>query len=64
MNFIQIYHFLFETYEGIGCMIVACLVITTVIAAALERRTRKAFKDRGDAQDWKFDEDDEKEDDR
>lgn len=62
MDFNQIYHFLFETYEGIGCMIVACLVITTIIAALLERRTRKAFKDRGDAEDWKFD--DEKEDDR
>lgn len=62
MDFIQIYHFLFETYEGIGCMIAACLVITTIVAAVLERRTRKAFKDRGDAQDWQFDE--EKEDDR
>lgn len=40
--------FLFETIEGIGCLIVACLVLTTIIAAILEYRTRKTFKDRGE----------------
>ena len=26
MDFAELYHFLFETIEGIGCLIVACLV--------------------------------------
>ena len=45
MDFAELYHFLFETIEGIGCLVVACLVL---IAAALEYRTRKTFKDRGE----------------
>ena len=60
MDFAAIYHFLFETYAGIGCMILACLVLTTIIAAVLERRTRRTYKDRGPAEgdeDWKFDDD-------
>ena len=48
MDFAEIYHFLFETIEGIGCLILASLVISTIIAAVLEYRTRKAFKDRGE----------------
>ena len=48
MDFAELYHFLFETIEGIGCLIVACLVLTTIIAANLEYRTRKTFKDRGE----------------
>lgn len=48
MDFAELYHFLFETIEGIGCLIVACLVLTTIIAAILEYRTRKTFKDRGE----------------
>ena len=43
MDFAELYHFLFETIEGIGCLIVACLVLTI-----LEYRTRKTFKDRGE----------------
>ena len=65
MDFAQLYHFRFETIEGIGCLILACLVITTIIAAVLERKTRATFKDRGpkpDDDSWKFD--NEKEDDR
>lgn len=65
MDFDSLYHFLFETIEGTGCLVVACLVLTTIIAAVLERKTRNAFKDRGprpDDDDWKFD--DEKKDDR
>ena len=41
MDFAELYHFLFETIEGIGCLIVACLVLTTIIAAILEYRTRR-----------------------
>lgn len=56
MDFVGIYHFLFETIEGIGCLVLGCLVLTTLIAAVLELRTRKTFKDRGADDSWKFDE--------
>lgn len=61
MDFGQIYHFLFETYQGIGCLIAAFLVITTLVAVILERRTKALYKDRGDApkKSWLFDDDEE-----
>ncbi|MBE6471242.1 MAG: hypothetical protein Q3963_07280 [Coriobacteriaceae bacterium] len=46
MDFDQLYHFIFETYEGIGISIVVFLVVCIVAAAILERRTRKKFVDR------------------
>lgn len=59
MDFAELYHFIFETYEGIGLTILVCLVATTIIAAVLERRTRKTFKDRGEREDsWFSDGDD------
>ena len=50
MDFEQIYHFLFQTYGGIGCII-------------MERRTRKLFVDCPKSKDeWSlFDDDDEDE---
>lgn len=59
MDFAELYHFIFETYEGIGLTIVVCLIVTTIIAAVLERRTRAAFKDRGEQEEdsWLFDDD-------
>lgn len=61
MDFAALYHFLFETMQGIGCMILVFLVASTLIAAILERRTRKTFKDRGNVEDdgWKFEEEEE-----
>lgn len=61
MDFAALYHFLFETMQGIGCLILVFLVASTLIAAILERRTRKAFKDRGNVEDdgWKFEEEEE-----
>lgn len=61
MDFAALYHFLFETMQGIGCLILVFLVASTLIAAILERRTRKTFKDRGNVQDdgWKFKEEEE-----
>lgn len=58
MDFAALYHFLFETMQGIGCLILVFLVASTLIAAILERRTRKTFKDRGNVEDdgWKFEE--------
>ena len=44
-----IFHFLFETYTGLAVLVVACLVLSLLLAFILERRTRKVFKDRGPA---------------
>lgn len=67
MDFEQVYHFLFETYPGIGVLIGGTLVLCIVIAALLELRTRKQFRDRGEADhddEWSiFDDPDEKEED-
>jgi hypothetical protein len=62
MDFAQIYHFLFETYAGIGVLIGVSLVLCIIIAALLELRTRKMYVDRGpntDDDEWSlFDDDD------
>ena len=63
----QIYHFLFETYAGIGVLVGASLVICVIVAAILELRTRKTYVDRGEKREddqWSiFDDDDASEDD-
>ena len=46
MDFDQLYHFIFETYEGIGISILVCVVIFTLLAFIMERRTRKIYRDR------------------
>ncbi len=46
MDFDQLYHFIFETYEGIGISILVCVVICTLLAFIMERRTRKIYRDR------------------
>lgn len=62
MDFAQIYHFLFETYAGIGCLVGATLVISLIVAFVLERRTRKQFVDREPGEDdWSLFDDDEDE---
>ena len=49
MDFGEIYHFLFETYAGIGVLVAVSLVLCVIIAAVLELRTRKRYVDRGPA---------------
>ena len=67
MDFGSIYHFLFETYAGIGCMVGAGLVISVILCVILENRTRKTYKDRGPKQEgedeWSLFDDDETADD-
>lgn len=64
MDFEQLYHFLFETYAGIGCLVGIGLVVSLLLCVIMERRTRKRFKDREKTEDdWSFFEDDEEEDD-
>ncbi|MBQ6391647.1 MAG: hypothetical protein IJH88_08555 [Eggerthellaceae bacterium] len=57
MDFGAIYHFLFETYVGIGVLVAISLVVCIAIAAVLELRTRKTYVDRGpndDDDEWSF----------
>ena len=64
MDFGEIYHFLFETYAGIGVLVAISLVLCVIIAAVLELRTRKTYVDRGPAteeDEWAlFDDEEEK----
>ena len=59
-----IYHFLFETYTGIGILVAAGLVISLILCVIMERKTRSVYKDRGPKPDdeWSlFDDDDDEE---
>ncbi len=47
MDAAEIYHFLFETYLGVGVMIVAGLIISLILCVVLERKTRRVYQDRG-----------------
>ena len=64
MDAASIYHFLFETAPGIGCLIGGVLVLAPPARVLIERRTRKQFVDREPGEDdWTFfDDDDEGED--
>ncbi len=46
MDLAEIYHFIFETYAGIGCLVGAGIVISIVAAVISERKTRRVFRDR------------------
>lgn len=46
MDWDALYHFIFETYEGVGLSILICLVICVLAAYLNERHTRKKFRDR------------------
>lgn len=60
MDFNEIYHFLFETYVGIGCLIGVFLIGSVIIAVITERRTKRIFRDRGTRPNdsWDFDDED------
>ncbi len=51
MNFEEITHFLFETYAGVGVLILAGLILSVLVCAIWERKTRKTYVDRGPAKD-------------
>jgi hypothetical protein len=61
MDWDGLYHFVFETYQGVGVSILVCLVLCVIAAVITERRTRKKFKDRPKGEDDfdLFDDDDE-----
>lgn len=62
MDFAEVYHFLFETYAGIGVLVAVSLVLCVIIAFVLEMRTRKMYVDRGPREEddeWSIFDDDE-----
>lgn len=48
MDLAEIYHFIFETYAGIGCLIGAGIIISIIAAVISERKTRRIYRDRGE----------------
>lgn len=65
MDFGEIYHFLFETFEGIGVLVAIGLVLSLIACVIMERRTRKVFANHeaSDEEDeWSFFSDDDEED--
>lgn len=65
MDFGTLYHFLFETFGGLGCLVGLGLVISIIACIIMERRTRKQFVDREPSEDdWSFFDDDDDEDDK
>ena len=51
MDFNAIYHFLFESFAGIGVLVLAILLISVLASVIMEWKTRRTFKDRGPAED-------------
>jgi len=55
MDFISVYHFLFETYAGIACLVGTAFVIGLIACIIMERRTRKLFQNMpASDDDWSF----------
>lgn len=63
MDFGEIYHFLFETFYGIGCLVAIGLVVSFIVCIILERKTRSIYKNHEKTEDdWSlFDDDDDEE---
>lgn len=66
MDFGAIYHFLFETFTGMGILIAAGILISVIACIIMEWNTRRKFADRGepeeDDDEWSFFDDDDDED--
>ena len=63
MDITELYHFLFETPTGVGCLIGICLVLSLIVCVIMERRTRKRFADRPKGEDdWSIFDDEDEED--
>ena len=67
MDFAEIYHFLFESYAGIGILVGAGLIISILLCVIFEFRTRKLYRNHEPAEDeWSlfYDEMEEEENER
>ena len=60
MDFGAIYHFLFETFYGIGCLVGLGLVVSFIVCVILEKKTRSIYKNHEKSEDdwFLFDDDD------
>ncbi len=59
----QLYHFLFETYPGVGILFGATIIICLIACVIMERHTRKIYKNHEKTEDdWSFFDDDDDED--
>lgn len=68
MSIESLYHFFFESFAGVGLLVLAGLVISVLVCVIMEWRTRQAFKDRGEVEDDDddftfFDDDDDEDED-
>lgn len=63
VDFNQIYHFLFETFYGVGCLVGLGLLVSLVACVVLEKKTRAIYKNHEKTEDeWSlFDDDDDDE---
>lgn len=63
MDFGELYHFLFETMPGIGCLVGIGIVLSIIACVIMEMRTRKRFSNHEATEDdWSFFGDDDEED--
>lgn len=63
MDFGELYHFLFETYAGIGVLFAAVIVICLIACVIMELRTRRVYQNHEKSEDdWSFFDDDDEED--
>ena len=62
MDVSEIYHFLFETYGGLGVLFAATIVICLIACVIMERRTRKIYVNHEKTEDdWSFFDDEDEE---
>ena len=57
IDFGALYHFLFETFEGVGILVVVGLFLGLVACVIMELRTRRRFKNHEEVEDdddWSF----------
>lgn len=62
MDFAAIYHFLFQTYAGMGILFLTALVVCLIACVIMEKRTRKVYVNHEpEDDDWSFFDDDDEE---
>ena len=62
MDLGEIYHFLFETYWGVGVLVLAGLILSFLVSIILDKRTKKIYYEHQKSEDdWSIFEDDDEE---
>ena len=63
MDFAAIYSFLFDSFAGIGVLVLIGIVLSIIACIIMERRTRKRYTNHEPSEDdWSLFDDDEEED--